>query len=300
MPERRPHSKAGHPSEQLGSLRLHRALANLIRGTLVAERREQVHPGDQAASLDELRRQVEELRQEVRARDDFIAIAAHEMRNPMTSVLAMAELALAAARKAEGACPPRVTGLLQRLQHVVQDYIKRATTLLDLGRIESGNLRLEPTAIDLSSFVLAIAQNHEDLASRGGSSLEVDIEGGISTVLDPLAVEQVIDNLLSNALKFGIGKPVTVRLSSDGQAARLAVQDRGIGMPADQQERVFGRFEQIMTHHRGSGFGVGLWVANRLVSAMGGRIDILSRLEEGSTFTVTFPLTLPEVGSEDA
>jgi len=93
-------------------------------------------PGDQGSRLDELLRQVEELREAVRARDDFIAIAAHELRNPMTPVLGMTELALAAARRAPDTCPPRVTALLERLQHAVQDYVKRATKLLDVSRIE--------------------------------------------------------------------------------------------------------------------------------------------------------------------
>ena len=111
---------------------------------------------------------------------------------------------------------------------------------------------------------------------------------------DRLAVEQVVENLLSNALKFGAGQPVTLRLRSDGRSARLDVQDRGIGMSPDQQARIFGRFEQIVAQHRGSGFGVGLWVANRLVAAMGGRIAVSSRPGEGSTFTVTLPLSPPD------
>lgn len=101
---------------------------------------------------------------------------------------------------------------------------------------------------------------------------EPDIDDGIGGLLDPLAVEQVVENQLSNALKFGAAKPVAVRLRSDGQDAQLNVRDHGIGMSPEHQIRIFGRFEQIVAHHEGSGFGVGLWVANRLVSAMGGRI----------------------------
>jgi two-component system OmpR family sensor kinase len=103
----------------------------------------------------------------------------------------------------------------------------------------------------------------------------------------------VVENLLSNALKFGAAKPVVIRLRSDGQEAQLDVQDHGIGMSPEQQNRIFGRLEQVVSHHRGSGFGVGLWVANRLVSAMDGRITVSSRPGEGSTFTVTLPLSPP-------
>ncbi|MBV8575267.1 MAG: hybrid sensor histidine kinase/response regulator, partial [Acetobacteraceae bacterium] len=87
---------------------------------------------------------------------------------------------------------------------------------------------------------------------------------------------------------------VTLRLRSDEHSARLDVQDRGVGMAPDQQARIFGRFEQVVAQHRGGGFGVGLWVSDRLVAAMGGRITVSSRPGEGSTFTVTLPLAPPE------
>ena len=246
-------------------------------------------PEDEVSELAELRQLVETLRGSVRARDDFIAIAAHELRNPMTPILGVAELALIAARK-ESKCPPRVILLLERLQRLVQDYVRRATKLLDVSRLESGNLQLEPAATDLSRLVLAIVHRYEAEAAHQQCALEHDIEAAISGRFDPLAVEQVVDNLVSNAVKFGAGKAVTVRLRSDGGAACLEVQDRGIGMSVDQQERIFGRFEQIVARHDGSGFGLGLWIASRLVAAMEGRITVSSRPGEGSTFTVILPL----------
>jgi two-component system OmpR family sensor kinase len=248
---------------------------------------------DAASELAALRQQVEALREAVQARNDFIAIAAHELRNPMTPLSGLTELALAAARKADGTCPPRVTALLERLQQAVQEYIGRATRLLDITRLETGNLQLEPRPIDLSQIVLATVRKYAVAAAHQRCHLEPDIGEGISGLLDPLAVEQVVENLLSNALKFGAARPVTLRLRSERHVAQLDVRDRGIGMSPEQQTRIFGRFEQIVSHHRGSGFGVGLWVANRLVSAMGGRITVSSRPGDGSTFTVMLPLSPP-------
>ena len=245
-------------------------------------------PENQVSELAELRQLVERLHRSVRARDDFIAIAAHELRNPMTPIVGVAELALIAARK-DGTCPPRVIILLERLQRLVQDYVRRATKLLDVSRLEAGNLQLEATATDLSHLVLAIVHRYEAEAAHQHCALEHDIEADISGHLDPLAVEQVIDNLVSNAVKFGAGKPVAVRLRSDGGAC-LEVRDSGIGMSVDQQERIFGRFEQIVARHDGSGFGLGLWIASRLVAAMDGRITVSSRPGEGSTFAVKLPL----------
>lgn len=182
---------------------------------------------------------------------------------------------------------------MERLHQAVLEYIGRATRLLDISRVETGNLQLEPQPIDLSQLVLATVRKYEVAAARQGCDLEPDIRGGIGGLLDPLAVEQVVENLLSNALKFGCDKPVGVRLRSDGREVQLDVWDHGIGISPEQQARIFGRFEQVVAHHRGSGFGVGLWVANRLVSAMGGRITIASRSGEGSIFTVTLPLRSP-------
>ena len=255
---------------------------------------EQVASDAAASELAELRQQVAELRQAVRARDDFIAIAAHELRNAMTPIMAAADLALNAARTSERICPPRVITVLERMQLAARNFIERSTRLLDFGRIEAGNLRLEPSPTDLSTLVSTVTQSYEVTAARGRSRLDLDVQASVVAVVDRLAVEQVVENLLSNAFKFGIGQPVTLRLRSDDRSARLDVQDRGIGVAPDQQARIFGRFEQVVAQHRGSGFGVGLWVADRLVAAMGGRITVSSRLGEGSTFTVALPLAPPE------
>lgn len=230
----------------------------------------------------------------MQARDDFIAITAHELRNPLTPILGVAQLALKAARDAGNTCPPRVTTLLERMQLLAQDFIQRSTRLLDVSRIETGNLRLEPSATDLSALVLSVIQKYDVTAAHSRCPVELDIEDGITGVLDRLAVEQVIENLLSNALKFGAGKPVTLRLRLDGRSAQLDVQDRGVGLAPDQQTRLFGRFEQVIAEHRGTGFGIGLWHANRLVMAMDGRISVSSRVGEGATFTVTLPLAAAE------
>jgi signal transduction histidine kinase len=242
------------------------------------------------SELARLRQQVEDLRQSVRARDDFIAIAAHELRNPMTPVLGVAELALIAARKGQDTCPPRVIALLERLQRLVQDYMKRTTRLLDMSRLEAGKLQLEPVKTDLSGLALSVAQGYEAEAAHKRSVLQLDIEEEITGECDPLAVEQVVENLLSNALKFGAGQPVALRLRSDGSRACFEVQDRGIGMSTDQRARIFGRFEQVVANYSGGGFGLGLWIASQLVQAMEGRITVSSRPGQGSTFHVMLPL----------
>jgi two-component system OmpR family sensor kinase len=241
-----------------------------------------------------LRLLVDDLRLAVQARDDFIAIAAHELRNPMTPIQGLAELALTSARTAGEHCPPRIVALLEKMQLAIAEFLKRATSLLDLSRIEADNLPLDPSATDLSALTISVVERYELKAAHGNSQLALDIAEGVTGELDRLAIEQVIENLLSNALKFGMGKPVTVRLRSDGQSAFIEVQDLGIGMPPDQQARIFGRFEQVVAQHRGGGFGIGLWVAARFVEAMRGQLTVVSHLGKGSTFTVMLPLEPPK------
>ena len=170
-------------------------------------------PSDLDLEIDRLRQLVEEQRLAIRARDDFIAIAAHELRNPMTPILGVAQLAYAAARRS-GSTPPRVKALLEQMQVAVEEFINRATKLLDVSRIESGNLRLEPTETDVSALVASVAKRYAAEAARRRSRIDLDIEPSVIGYLDPLAVEQVIDNLMSNALKFGI-------------ACHAAASDRG-------------------------------------------------------------------------
>ncbi|MBO0737976.1 MAG: HAMP domain-containing histidine kinase, partial [Alphaproteobacteria bacterium] len=188
--------------------------------------------------------------------------------------------------------------LLERLEGLVQNYMNRATRLLDISRAEAGKLQLEPRLTDLSSLVVSVARRYEAEAAHKGCVLELDIDGGIKAVCDPLAVEQVIENLLSNALKFGAGKPVGLRLRSDARSAFCEVRDRGIGMSADQQDCVFGRFERVVAKHRADGFGLGLWISCHLVEAMNGKITLSSRLGHGSNFHVALPLKPANDGSD--
>ena len=235
-------------------------------------------------------RLIEELREAVRARDEFVAIAAHELRNPMTPVLMQVGILLAAARDPRRCRPEVIAPRLEVLELAVREFVRRSTTLLDVSRIAAGNLRVEPAEVDLSRVVRGVVDRAGVAARLARSPLEADLQEGVAGTLDRLALEQVAENLLSNAIKFGAGRPVGVALSSDGRTARLAVRDRGIGITEEDRGRIFGRFERAVGRREHGGFGVGLWLAHRLVVAMGGAIAVESAPGEGSTFTVSLPL----------
>ncbi|GAA0583311.1 hypothetical protein GCM10009416_22200 [Craurococcus roseus] len=253
-------------------------------------------PGDgdlASATADELRAAVAELRAAVRARDDFIAIAAHELRNPMTPIAGQVHLLLAAARRG-GSSQAQVAAGLERLEVAVRHYLRRATTLLDISRASSGQIRLEPAATDVSAVVRETVEGYAPLAARAGCALRLDVRDGVAATLDRLAVEQVLDNLLSNALRFGAGKPIDVGLAAGADDLTLAVRDRGAGLSEADRARIFGRFEQAVGQRRNGGFGIGLWLVRRLVDAMRGGIAVESRPGEGATFVVRLPLRMDE------
>jgi two-component system OmpR family sensor kinase len=238
-------------------------------------------------------RLVAELMRAVHARDAFIAIAAHELRNPMTPMLGYVEHILSVARRPESECPKAIIVALERLANQVGEYIKRATTLLDVSRITAGKLCAELSVVDLSAMMRQAVHRHRAGAERSGCRLEPSIAGEVTGLLDELAVEQIADNLLSNAVKYGAGEPIEVSLVCDGTKARLTVRDHGIGISEEDQARIFDAFERAVSRREEGGFGIGLWVVRHLVDAMHGKIHVASRPAEGSTFTVILPLLPP-------
>jgi two-component system, OmpR family, sensor kinase len=234
---------------------------------------------------------VETLMEAVRARDEFISIAAHELRNPMTPILLQVERLLDLARR--GSPPEQFAGLAEQLdllRRLIQSYLRRAGTLLDVSRITAGKLHLELVPVNLSGVVHEVLDELATTARLGGCKITTSVEDNVIGLWDQLAIEEIVENLVSNAIKYGAGQPIDVTLARDEAAAWLVVRDRGIGISEEDQARLFGRFERAVAQRRQGGFGIGLWLVRQLVHAMGGEILIKSRSGEGSTFRVTLPL----------
>src|SRR5215213_2833498 len=231
-----------------------------------------------------------ELEAEIRARDEFLAVAAHELRNPMTPIAAWVELLSNLSRREADRIPPEILRGLERLEYLVDAYIRRATTLLDVARISSQNIQLSFAEVDLSSTVRNIVAAIIPAAHSAGSSISLDIEENLAGALDQTMVEQIIENLLSNAVRYGAGEPIDVTLVRSVNAARLSIRDHGIGIAERDQVRIFEKFQRAVSSKSDGGFGVGLWITRQLVLAMRGEISVMSELGLGSTFTVVLPL----------
>jgi signal transduction histidine kinase len=235
----------------------------------------------------DLRAEIQRLEAQVVARDNLLAVAAHELRNPMHVLLLLASSALSIARRDQAL---ELIPKLERIRHVVDIYVKRATLLLDSVRLEAGAWITERREFDLCELIRDICNSYEPEAQYAGSQISLELPASMRGAWDRIAVEQIVANLVSNAIKYGQGGPIHIALDAQGQQARLSVRDKGAGIPEADQQRIFERFQQAVTASpKRSGFGIGLWLIRTLVEAHGGSIRLQSRVGEGSTFTVLLP-----------
>jgi signal transduction histidine kinase len=234
------------------------------------------------------------LRRAVQVRDDFLTIASHELKTPLTPLLlqlASAVKLLQTSRDAGAEVP--VEHLAERLRKAVA-HVERLKTLvdrlLDVTRISSGHLPLAPQPVDLREVIGALVDRLAEGLERSGSRVTLTADSVIG-VWDATGIETVVTNLLTNAVKYGEGRPVEVTVTRSDRDATISVNDHGIGIAPEDQERIFERFERAVPLQHYGGFGIGLWVAKRVVEAHGGTISVSSAPGKGSTFVVTLPIT---------
>jgi len=242
------------------------------------------------ATREELQERIAELVEAVAARDTFIAVAAHELRNPMTPMMGQVDLLLSGIRVGKYS-PEQIERRLERIRQVMGHYLKRATLLLNVSRVTSGKVMLESITCDLSDLLRNIVITFAEPARHAGSPIKIDVPASLPGLWDPLAMEQIIDNLISNAIKYGGHHPVEVRAEALNDMVQISVRDHGPGISAENRARIFGRFERVVgVEESRSGFGIGLWVVSQLVEAMEGLITVENAQDGGAVFTVTVPL----------
>ncbi|PSC05143.1 sensor histidine kinase [Alsobacter soli] len=232
--------------------------------------------------------ELQELREALASRDAFLALVAHELRNPMTPILAQVQRLRRMAQ--DGSDAEILARGAERAERLVVHYIKRVTTLLDVTRIRAGRVDLKPEPHDFAETAGQVVESLGPAAAYSGCRIEFSCPETLPAVFDRLAGEQILENLLSNAIKYAPGQPILVFARIDGEDLAFGVSDRGPGISPHDQQRIFERFERLLgAGAPAGGFGVGLWVVRRLVEAMHGRITVSSVEGQGSTFTVRLP-----------
>jgi signal transduction histidine kinase len=233
----------------------------------------------------------EEARQAVRDRDEFLSVASHELRTPLTSLQLIVQSLdrLVRQGKSEQLMLERFPAKLASIGRQVERLSTLVNNLLDVSRLDAKRLALEYESFDLSVLAQDVAERFHEQACELNAALTVRADRAIEGRWDRLKLDQVLVNLVSNALKFGNGKPIEVIVSGDAQFAKVVVRDLGIGILHQDQRRIFQRFERGGSAHRYAGLGLGLWLSQQFVNAMGGGIEVESSPGAGSTFTVTLP-----------
>jgi signal transduction histidine kinase len=241
---------------------------------------------DRAALALENARLYRDAREAVKLRDEFLSIASHELRTPLSPLKLQLQALL---RSLDRGAPIDLDRLVPKIRLMIRQTDRLGGlvgNLLDVSRLATGKLGLTLERVDLADVVREVAERLRDQTS---TPLELRLDGPVVGTWDRLRVDQVVTNLLSNALKYGEGKPVSIGAITREDAAIVEVADQGIGIaPADQQ-RIFERFERAVSASSYGGLGLGLYIARQIVDALGGSIRVESAPGAGSRFTVQLP-----------
>jgi PAS domain S-box-containing protein len=232
------------------------------------------------------------LREALQAREDFISIAAHELKTPLTSMRLQAGALERSLERGEDEQPlrarvARVAGVtirqVERLDRLVDD-------MLDSVRISSGRLPVRLESVDLDALTRSCLDRLHTVLHEAGCDVRYAAEPGLGTDADAFRIDQVVTNLLSNVIKYAAGAPVDVAWRRDGGEAVLTVRDGGPGIAKPAQAHIFERFVRAVPHTHTTGLGLGLFIADQIVRMHGGRIEVESDEGAGATFTVRLPM----------
>lgn len=251
---------------------------------------------EQEVLLRELQVAQGELQNAVRMRDDFMSMVAHELRTPLNTLFLEAQLRKMQLDRGNTAVfdAAYLQKMVARDQRQIQSMVRLIDDMLDVSRIRSNRLSIRTSQVELQALLARVVGNPSNQASAAGSTITLEPGEPATGNWDEFRIEQVVINLLTNALRYGKGKPVTVSTVSVPDGVRIQVRDQGMGISEEDQKRIFEQFERANGNDGTGGLGLGLFITQQLVEAHGGQIGVESREGEGSTFSITLPFTTPE------
>ncbi len=234
-----------------------------------------------------------EARDGMRARDELLSVASHELKTPLCGLALRLQTLMIQTKRAshDVVSASEVTTKLEAANRLTQRVLRLMDELLLVTRFTNDRLNLELREVDFSALLCDVTERYRDQLVVDGCSLELKVASGVTGKWDPLQLEQVVTNLLSNAIKYGRGKPIEITLTSDEETATLSVKDHGIGIAAEDQARIFERFERAVSLEHFGGLGLGLWIVRQVVQALGGVIRVHSHPGQGSEFVISIPRT---------
>lgn len=237
---------------------------------------------------------IQDLHEAMNARDRLLSICSHELKTPVTSLKLQNQLVRRAIEKKDPTAfdPSRITNLVERADTQLDRLSRLIEEMLDFSRISQGKFSISPARGDLSQTVRDAVERMRPLFQAKSVPLKVDVEDGIEASFDSLRVEQVVSNLLDNALKYGDGKPVALEVAKGANQVSMRVVDGGAGIAPEYQDRIFEPYERALSHDNSiTGLGMGLYITRQILNAHGGSVSVQSAPSKGAEFRVNFPLS---------
>lgn len=244
----------------------------------------------QRALLEETQR---ELERAVRAREDFMSMVSHELRTPLNTLHMQAQLRRRIHAGGADLSPEQTRKMLERDDQQIRNMVRLIDDLLDVTRMRRGTLATAPAPGDMARLVRRVVDAHAAEAEHAGCALSVQAPDSLPGEWDEFRIEQVVTNLLTNAFRYGAGRPVAIKLGARDDEVVLTVRDQGRGIAEQDLGRVFGQFERAVDARTVPGLGLGLYISRQIVEAHGGRIEVRSQLGQGATFEVRLPRRSP-------
>lgn len=234
-------------------------------------------------------------KEHVAARDDFLSIASHELKTPLTSLKLQSQVVMRSIAKNDQTIftPEKVTNLVKQIDTQTTRLTRLVDDMLDISRIRTGRLKIEKETVDLTELILDVTERLKpQFLQVTGETPVLEIQENIKGSWDRFRIEQVLTNLLTNAIRYGNNKTVTIKTAVENNHARICVIDHGIGIAKENIDKIFQRFERAgMSASEISGLGLGLFITSQIIRAHGGTIHVESDLGKGSTFIVELPLS---------
>lgn len=236
------------------------------------------------------KRTEDELKAAIAVRDEFLSIASHELRTPLTTLqLQLDGVQRLFVHDVENASREKIARKVGIAVKQADHLTELIDGLLNVSRIAMGTFSLEVQDFDLASLMQEVFERFEEEANQAGSTMVLHVPASVPVRWDRARIDQALTNVLSNAIKYGPGKPIDVSTSTDGDQVAIAVHDSGIGIAEKDVPRIFGRFERAVSSRNYGGMGLGLYIANQIVTAHGGTIEVESHPVEGTVFTIRLP-----------
>jgi signal transduction histidine kinase len=242
------------------------------------------------------RKRHEQAEAALRMRDEFLAIASHDLRSPLTTLV----LSLGAVEH------DRMKGDVNQIQRSLRRAQKQADRMghlldrmLDVSQMASGKLRLDLAPCDLSEVVKDVVERLSEEASKAACELRLALSNGIVGQWDRFRLDEALSNVISNAIKYGAGHPIDIQLQARDEKAVVVVEDHGIGIAPDDLSRIFGRFERTIASKNYGGLGLGLYITRQIVEQHRGSITAENRPTGGARFVIEVPLVSSTEGFEE-